>query len=1116
MVTNDSAAHKPASMWALLRASRGDVARDQERRGSGRKRMMALVLVLVMPLVALIGVFGAAAAHANDDDAMKYSFYKIASSTTAFFSTIQEPGSGETFSESWMGLISDPGSAGSLLGYADPDYSSVSGWLASKLSGSSDAIGYDTLLVREPGDTSSFASSAFQGMADYAYFGATLQGMGLDGTSTGLSPDFLNWIGGGIVMLLFVLGGAVDFIFNAIVSMLSLLNPFKLFWLGLSSINPELADGMVGNGNPDVGPLSGVVSFIGGWFQVLNGLAWGVMVPIFIAVLAFSLVLFKKLDRGSAVKKFIVRLMFIGLGLPLLGSMYTGMIDSMADASSSGNTGSARVVLSTYVDFEKWATNSRLAIPDGAVIEWDTRAGQPSGAAQAGVRNTALAINNQTLGLNLNPIISADSFDASWANQIMEGKEVDARTSAATFSTTVDLLGRFMTGAQVSAASFETITKGDLSQSRFFAEHRGDDTVKGWFEGLTKDAAALNEENPRVNPIVAVRPGSGLRAESAGSGVRAFSSSTAGCTFTGTTIVSGGDGGPRACNLSPLAMYNFLNTDFGSTSMQMYSSSNVASEATRSIHNSVNQVGTGTMSLLYWMNAVTLLGAFVLIGFGYAFALLFANIRRSFQIITAVPFAQIGALAAIAKVIIYSLALILEVLVTIFVYMIVQEFLTSLPQLIEMPFAAILRDGAGGPLAGFVSFLVSGWGFSLVITLCSMIGVIGFTVLALRVRKSFVKAVEEAVTKLVEKFVGASAGLPGNGGGLLPQLAGGAASGAGAVAASQMMNRSGGKGPVAAGLPSGGHGGPDGISTAGGFGPAGSGPAGEGGDGQLRITGPVAGAPGNGDPGTPVAGLPGGTNDATLVAQEVALGRQVEANGLTRPEEIRGARADEDTLGTVSNSLEASAAGYRAADTKRLEAGKSAAEAAGHSAIAAGRAVAGDEAGAVRSGARAVQSGASAAAAGQQAKRMEAGASRSALDKPSPKGVRAEAAAGQISRAGGVAAAATSKPSGATVARTTPATAAAPAGPRGGAGGAQQFSAPGAAPRPPKPVTPPRPADGVQKNTVPPAQGRVAPAAPRPAHPAPAAPPVRSTGQVEKRPPQSPRRPVVRSDGNND
>lgn len=982
----------PRSVLSFLRRERG----EKSQRASMLKRAVTLVLLLLVSLGTVLGAFGATAANAaSDDEAMGFSFYKAASSTTAFFSTVQEPGSKLRFSDGWTQLLGDAGSAGSLLGYADPDFSSVSGWLASKLSGSSDAIGYDTLLVRDESNANNYTSSNYQGMVDYAYFGAALKGMGLDGTSTGLSLGFMNWIGGGIVMLLFILGGAVDFLFNAIIGVLGLLNPFKLFYLGVNAINSDLADGMVGNGSADVGPLSGVVSWIGGWYQVLTSLSWGVMVPIFIAVLVFSLIMFKKLDRGGAVKKLIVRMLFIGLGLPLLGTMYTGVLTSMGDTSVAGNAGSTRVVMSTYVDFENWAQNSRLAIPDGATIQWDTSASSPSGAAQAQVRNTALAINNQTLGLNLTSIVSSDSYDASFAKQIMEGKTTDAATPTSTFERTVDLLGRYMAGSQISSASFETIAKGDLTQSSFYLAH-ADDTVNDWFVGLSKDAEGLNKEDPRANPLVSVKSGTGLQVN--GNGVRTFTSSTSNCTYTGTMIV-GSDGAPRACNLSPLAMYNYLNTDFDSTSMRMYSSSNVASEATRSIHNSVNQVGTGTMGFLYWFNAVVLLGSFVIIGFGYAFSLLFASIRRSFQIVGAVPFATIGALAAIAKVVVYSIALILEVLVTIFIYKMVQEFLTSLPQLIEMPFAAALNNGSGGAMAGFVVFLTSGPGFSLVVALLSIIGVIAFAVLALRVRKTFVKAIEEAVTKLVEKFMDSQVGMP-SGGMMAPALAGGLASGAGAAAASRMMNKNHSGGGLPSGL-RGEPGGPEGVTTAGGTVPTGPGPGG-GVDGQLEISGDIGGGPGNGDPGTPMALPPGGGADGKVVSDEVALGREVEVNGLTKHSDTPAPQVGgDDALSAASTSIDETREARKAADKKRLEVGKEGAEAVGHGALAVGRGFAGDSAGAAESAGRAVEHGGAAAASGHEAKQMAKDADRSSLDKPDRTHAQAAERARQVSQAGG-------------------------------------------------------------------------------------------------------------------
>jgi hypothetical protein len=66
------------------------------------------------------------------------------------------------------------------------------------------------------------------------------------------------------------------------------------------------------------------------------------------------------MDRGSAIKKLIIRVVFIGVGLPLLGSMYTGVLDKFDDSLLGQHAGPTRVVLSTYVDFEAWMMNDRL------------------------------------------------------------------------------------------------------------------------------------------------------------------------------------------------------------------------------------------------------------------------------------------------------------------------------------------------------------------------------------------------------------------------------------------------------------------------------------------------------------------------------------------------------------------------------------------------------------------------------------------------------------------------------------------------------------------------------------------------------------------------------------
>lgn len=970
------------------------------RKRFGIGRIIALAMIVIVPLIGAAGLFGSSAANAAEDKLDNYAFYDIGSSLMAFYSTVQEPGAGGGFDPTWDGVLSNPGSAGSFLGYADAEISDFTGWLTSGLSGSSDAIGYATLkTVDQDGNA---LGTNDQGLADYAYFGAALNGLGLDGTSTGLSVGFLNTLAGGLVMILYVLSGGVDLAFNWVIDTLAFLNPFKLFFTGVEAINAEFASGMVG-GTAVPGVFVSLSNWIGEWYGIITTLSWAVMVPLFIATLLLGVFLFKKMDKLGGLKKLIIRVVFIGLGLPLLGSMYTGVVEQMSSSSTEGNAASTRAVMSTFVDFENWVGASRLALPSGTTVEWKVKDGTPSGASQAQVRSTTLAINNATHQLNLTPIVSSTTNGSSFAEQIMNGRTTDAATSADVYETTVDMLGRYASGAQVSAASFETSSKGDLRGSSAYKNDT--EKVAGWFKDLTQDANSLNSDsvNPSANAVISVIGGRGLQATGSVN-ERKFTTNTD-CVQSGYRIVYQ-ELVPRSCNLSPMAMYNYLNTDFGPSSMVMYSSKKASSEATRSIHNSVNLVGTGTMSGLYYTNTVVLLGAFVLIGFFYAVGTLIASIRRGIQTIAAVPFATLGALAAIAKVIIYTIALIVEIILTIFLYKIVQEFLSSLPAIIESPFALVLNSNTD--LAGYTEFLVNGPSFSLVVTVLSIIMTVAFTVMALRVRKGLLKAVEETVTKLVEKFMDTQVGMPSSSG-AGAALGGGLAAGAGSAMANRMMS-SGTKGAVASGPSTGGGGnGPGAISTGGGVISTGPGPDSGGGAGAAAITDGGSPPPPGGDvavtvgPDTPPNGggggsLPAGDTKQLTAAQEVELGRDVANKGLSQ-NNARSPQVGGDAMSSGSDALEKSAEGYRAADKKRLEAGTAGAKAVGNAGVAVGRGVAGDAAGAAASGGKALEQGGAAAAAGHQAAQASKDAGRSSLDAPdrsSAKRAQQARAVGQV------------------------------------------------------------------------------------------------------------------------
>ncbi|MEU9303323.1 hypothetical protein [Streptomyces sp. NPDC048269] len=229
---------------------------------------------------------------------------------------------------------------------------------------------------------------------------------------------------------------------------------------------------------------------------------------------------------------------------------------------------------------------------------------------------------------------------------------------------------------------------------------------------------------------------------------------------------------PSSCNLSPLTAYNYLNTGFSPSSLTMYSSNNATSGFTRESHMAVSQVGTGPAKFMYWSNAATVLGSIVLLGFWYAIGMLAGSVKRIFGLVAAVPFATLGAMQAIAKVIVYSMALILEVLLTLFIYQFVSEFLISVPDIMAGPVSSFTSPSGLWGSAALGGIIV------VILTLISSLVIMGITFALLRVRKAVLQAMDEVVTKLVDKFLETNTVPKPDKGGLMPALAAGAGAGA--------------------------------------------------------------------------------------------------------------------------------------------------------------------------------------------------------------------------------------------------------------------------------------------------------------------------------------------------
>ena len=128
----------------------------------------------------------------------------------------------------------------------------------------------------------------------------------------------------------------------------------------------------------------------------------------------------------------------------------------------------------------------------------------------------------------------------------------------------------------------------------------------------------------------------------------------------------------------------------------MYSGRDVPTTLNYESHYSVNLIGGDAITgLLYYCNALVMLVCVTLIGWGYAISMLLANLKRSIRVLTSIPFTMLGSLGSMARLLTLFVIMIMDILLTFFLYQLVTGIVVTLPNLIEAPLANIVNGSLG-------------------------------------------------------------------------------------------------------------------------------------------------------------------------------------------------------------------------------------------------------------------------------------------------------------------------------------------------------------------------------------------------------------------------------------
>lgn len=727
-----------------------------------------IVSVIVTLAIAASIILGAARfAFAGDDN--DASFYKTASVAGSFYdSSLDLTGENYNFQKTpdqgaeINAMLKEPSqmaNVGAFMGYVDKDYPF---W------DFTNNIAQTTMGTQSRSYT---VPSNNQAVAAYLQYGHALQALGLDTVSSN-QFDFMA-IGrmflGYLSMSVYVGALVPQVAFSIAINVMQTLNPFN--WMVSEAIG----------GGETVPALAGVKGFVTDLYNVFAGMGLYVATLILAVGIGTSILFWRKSNNvGSHFKKFIIRLVFIAAGLPFLGMTYTAALNNAADSFAASAPMANKAVAATFVDFAAWAEKNNLALPEGTTIKVNGN-GSGSGSGTIDMGGTTAP---QTFALKINTasgsLVDGDDTDASNLTDNITSSHYSGNGQLGKILEVFDLLNRFANSTRYTAGAYETYVKtisgGKMAEGLKVTGNKDKYAAVNNILSPNADASKLDNKDTSFmsdgtpstfsvsmsggsivytghGKISKYAPGTAYRKfEKAMGSVNEHVMGPRAKSF-GTTTSSGTGG------LSTISMYNYLTTKFADDTVTNYSSTKLASDYVLDTHHSVSLVGGGVMGIVYWLNMVSILSFIAVVGTVYAFGLIGGSVKRGIKMVTSIPFAAIGSVRAISKIVGITVSMIVQIYGTLIVYNLVVELFIASQQIFLTPLLTGFNNGnvSAAIIPGMpadyngVTAAVTGMALPIVAFIMSIVNIV-ITIKAVKLRKTLVKSMDEAMAGWVDRF----------------------------------------------------------------------------------------------------------------------------------------------------------------------------------------------------------------------------------------------------------------------------------------------------------------------------------------------------------------------------
>ena len=652
-----------------------------------RKKLYRFVSFL-LAVVTCMGMFFPTNVYAtnssgsgNDEVETVGDIYDVSTALTAYVNNVVGANSNDKHNNQRVENPGNVGNAGAYVGYGDSKQK-FQGFITNNSTIGSSTSTYDAWkgVLKGSGAKKNYTY-------DYVRFGRLLADAGLDETFDSSASQTKRMAVGFLSRVFYGASEIVPSAFGIALNFLSALNPFSFFKVSDISIGGKTG------GNSGINYNSGKVgtilkplqTFLSNIYDTITtNLTWTVIVPMFLMFSLFSIAMLRR-KASTTLGKLVIRVVFIVVGIPILGGLYTQTLLDLGEVTKEEPTG-ARLVASSYVDFSHWADKGLYVDGHNWTLVSTTKDTDAGGMATSktlrSLRTTAGNINgysNSAFAKVKGLDGKTDKLSGGQWNTTGSAEAKDKNVETQTLQDGIDdLLGRYQDADSYTAPAYASKVSKSLDEPTDNSSMLNNmfdttDEMADWLKRTESDNEAIwNGTNASDDAGMDwLKYGK----NGANKSKNIFNDGT--MSVTGTTNMS------YSGKLSSLSMYNYLSTSFGSKSIVTYSNSTSISEHTTRVHASVTSVGSGALKILFIANMWVCLAVTALLGIMFAFMTVFDSLKTSIKLLVAIPASALGALRAISQVVIYTITMIFQVIIGAFMYAFVSDFVLVFATLVE-------------------------------------------------------------------------------------------------------------------------------------------------------------------------------------------------------------------------------------------------------------------------------------------------------------------------------------------------------------------------------------------------------------------------------------------------